>query len=432
MARFRMLKAAADTVCLAAIPILICSTLIYRSEALALRSHVALLEQRTRRLAEEGHDSRGDEPVHPLLRRALGLDVAALKRIQDSLVQQMNAQQHLRWERVLQGPLKAHYKSAAQDFYVRLHGLLFEINLLPLATWGDRDFKDQANDIPNHAWLPEAMTAGRGIGGNLPRLGLNVFLLNHSKRHQSRHHRHLPSNATCLGVDNPAYLKLFPDCGTRLWSLKYQPDQAWSPRPPRFDYAHKWLSLDLMSLTSPESAGAASAMFDLIVIQETFEHIRYPFAAAKGLYHLLKPGGLVLWTAPFTTRYHLIPGDYFRYTFDGARQLFVAAGFKIVGLHKFGDSAMATGNDLGFGSGDFTIEHIKASLVQNIVYEGMGYEDGGAAWVSSNREALYMSAALAARRPLRDFTVEESRSHIGGALSMTRPPRHTAGRVTSG
>ena len=33
---------------------------------------------------------------------------------------------------------------------------------------------------------------------------------------------------------------------------------------------------------------------------------------------LLKPGGLCVWVAPFTAKYHLVPGDFFRYTLDGA------------------------------------------------------------------------------------------------------------------
>ena len=79
---------------------------------------------------------------------------------------------------------------------------------------------------------------------------------------------------------------------------------------------------------------------------------------------LLKPGGLVLWTAPFSTKFHLIPGDYFRYTVDGARALFVDAGFEVVGLHRMGDTALATGYDLGFGSADFTPRHLKAKLLR--------------------------------------------------------------------
>ena len=141
---------------------------------------------------------------------------------------------------------------------------------------------------------------------------------------------------------------------TSIGVCKYTPDNPAAPRQPRLNQKRRLLHLDLMSVQSAALAGKAHEKFDLAVNQETFEHIRFPYRAATALYHLLRPGGMVLWTAPFSTRFHLIPGDYFRYSFDGARALFVDAGFRIAGLAKFGDSAMSSGYNLGFGSADFT------------------------------------------------------------------------------
>ena len=170
-------------------------------------------------------------------------------------------------------------------------------------------------------------------------------------------------------------------------------------------------TLDLMSVQSPEAAGKAHAMFNLVVLQETFEHIRFPYRAAAAVYHLLKPGGLVLWTGPFSTKFHLIPGDYFRYTVDGARALFVDAGFEIVGLHKMGDTALATGYDLGLGSADFTPQHLQAKLLQEVTEpEGKAYT------ATTPQEALYISSAVAARKPLDGA----QRSGTVAALSMGR------------
>ena len=211
------------------------------------------------------------------------------------------------------------------------------------------------------------------------------------------------------------YLPVIPGCAReRMWSLKYEPDNPARPRKPRLDYRKRWMMLDLMSVSSPQRAGQAQAMFDLAIMQETFEHIRFPYQAAAALYQLLKPGGLVLWTAPFSTKFHLISGDYFRYTVDGARALFADAGFEIVGLHKLGDTALATGYDLGFGSADFTPAHLEAKLLQDILApEGKAFE------ATASQEALYISSAVAARKPLN----HTQRSRTGAALSMVRHGR---------
>ena len=129
------------------------------------------------------------------------------------------------------------------------------------------------------------------------------------------------------------------------------------------------------------------------------------------LFHLLRPGGLVLRTAPFSTRFHLIPGDYFRYSFDGARAIFSDAGFEIDGLFKFGDTAMASGYDLGFGSADFTAAHLRQRLVQNVTQP-----DGKAVWACADAEALYVGSAVAARKR-NDGQRSEA---LGTALKMGR------------
>ena len=45
-----------------------------------------------------------------------------------------------------------------------------------------------------------------------------------------------------------------------------------------------------------------------------FEHIAEPWLAAKHMYRILKPGGLMFHTAPFAYFYHAAPADFWRYT----------------------------------------------------------------------------------------------------------------------
>ena len=387
--------------------------LSYRNDVLSLREELSTM----RRLAERQeaapqwmythNPSPRASVVHGMLRRALGVNGTVLEQVQHDLIQRMGAP-GFRWERLRHGPLRPKYASLAADLFVRLHALLFELQLLPLGQWGNRQF-DHPEDHPLPRWLRDAMQEGRATG-NLERLGINIFF----RRYEAR----VPPSARCLEVDAVTYLKMFKHCHGDSWSLKYQPDKMASPRKPRLDMTRKFVALDLMSMSSAEMAGEAAARFDLIVVQEVFEHIRYPYQATLGLYHLLKPGGFALFTAPFSLKFHLIPGDYFRYTIDGARQLFLAAGFDIVGLHKFGDSAMGTGNDLGFGTGDFTVAHINQSLLQTIVDDGQGLDDGQASFATTNAESLYLGVAVAARRPLTDRTPEGLRSRLSKPLTM--------------
>ena len=384
--------------------ILLVTTLFYRSEAHMLREQMTheRLRHRRRRLAEEQCVTPGEATpsVHPLLERALGVNGTILQQVQHDLVQRIGLP-GFRWDRVHTSPLRPKYKSLAADVFVRLHALLFEQKLLPLRTWGGREFDQETRP----EWLRKSMSIGRN-NENLLRLAVSFFLQKHIPR--------VPSGSVCLGIDDTSLLKCIPACHTR-WSLKYQPDEPWNPRKARLDPhpSRLFVALDLMSMHNATMAGDASSMFDLLVVQETFEHIRYPYQAAQGLYHLLKPGGLAFWTAPFSTRYHLIPGDYFRYTFDGARQIFLAAGFEVVALYKIGDSAIASGNDLAFGAGDFTAEHLRQSLLQTIVAA-----DGKSHSVEQKDEAMYIGSAIVVRRPLEDLTPRAEHKKIGKSLLM--------------
>jgi SAM-dependent methyltransferase len=105
------------------------------------------------------------------------------------------------------------------------------------------------------------------------------------------------------------------------------------------------LHADLTKLESGAPAGVPS--FDLIVCNEVLEHVPDPFAATRSLYALLKPGGLVIFTAPFACRQHL-GWDFFRYTVSGAAQIFSEAGFKVLIQQRVGNTYLASGFVLGF------------------------------------------------------------------------------------
>ena len=106
--------------------------------------------------------------------------------------------------------------------------------------------------------------------------------------------------------------------------------------------------------------------FDLVVCNYVFEHVSHPHMGVRALFNLLRPGGLLFFAVPFNEQFHLIPGDFYRYTLDGARSLLTDAGFEIIHAHKLGDSEMASGYMLGFGVGDFDESHLDSKLLQPV------------------------------------------------------------------
>lgn len=68
--------------------------------------------------------------------------------------------------------------------------------------------------------------------------------------------------------------------------------------------------------------------FDVIFCLSVLEHCNHPWLVAANVEPLLKPGGLLLLSAPFQWRVHAYPSDYFRYTFYGLRVLFQNIDFQ--------------------------------------------------------------------------------------------------------
>jgi SAM-dependent methyltransferase len=69
--------------------------------------------------------------------------------------------------------------------------------------------------------------------------------------------------------------------------------------------------------------------FDLIIADQVFEHLLWPYRAARNVHAMLKPGGHFINTAPFLIRVHENPVDCSRWTELGMKHLLAEAGFDI-------------------------------------------------------------------------------------------------------
>src|SRR5262249_18868680 len=68
--------------------------------------------------------------------------------------------------------------------------------------------------------------------------------------------------------------------------------------------------------------------FDIIIAEQVFEHLLWPYRAARNVLTMLNPGGSFLVTTPFLIKLHE-PVDCTRWTETGMKHLLAEAGFPI-------------------------------------------------------------------------------------------------------
>jgi len=67
--------------------------------------------------------------------------------------------------------------------------------------------------------------------------------------------------------------------------------------------------------------------FDVVIADNVFEHLRYPWRAARNVHAMLRPGGWFINLTPFLIRRHAVPIDCTRWTETGMLHLLEEAGF---------------------------------------------------------------------------------------------------------
>jgi SAM-dependent methyltransferase len=72
--------------------------------------------------------------------------------------------------------------------------------------------------------------------------------------------------------------------------------------------------------------------FDRIVFNQVLEHLPEPITVLKELHRVLKPGGLMICSAPLYYEEHEQPYDFYRYTQFGHRHLFDRSSFEMLSI----------------------------------------------------------------------------------------------------
>lgn len=102
-------------------------------------------------------------------------------------------------------------------------------------------------------------------------------------------------------------------------------------------------------LTYPEfdiCSQTVDRQFDLIIADQVFEHLKWPYRAGRNVYSMLKPGGHFVVATPFLIRVHKVPIDCSRWTEDGLSYLLQECGFPAgeIQTGSWGNRACVKGN----------------------------------------------------------------------------------------
>ncbi len=102
-----------------------------------------------------------------------------------------------------------------------------------------------------------------------------------------------------------------------------------------------WNGFDFKSFTKTEYPGfdicedVLDRKFDLIIADQVFEHLLWPYRAGKNVYEMLRPGGYFIVATPFLVKVHNIPHDCSRWTETGIKYFLAECGFPFLSSVDF-------------------------------------------------------------------------------------------------
>jgi SAM-dependent methyltransferase len=108
-----------------------------------------------------------------------------------------------------------------------------------------------------------------------------------------------------------------------------------------------------------DATGIPKGTFDAVICTQVFNQLAWPEKAAVSIFQLLRPGGVLLLTAPFLNPVDKAPTDFRRFTPDALDLILRAAGFAIDSISFGGNSNVGLGSLLGMVMEDFSIAEME-------------------------------------------------------------------------
>ena len=94
---------------------------------------------------------------------------------------------------------------------------------------------------------------------------------------------------------------------------------------------YKFKSFDQMNFPEHDICNEVygNKKYDLIIADNVWEHLKYPYKATRNVFSMLNAGGYFLVITPFLIRVHEVPIDCTRWTEDGLKYFLNESGFNL-------------------------------------------------------------------------------------------------------
>lgn len=134
-----------------------------------------------------------------------------------------------------------------------------------------------------------------------------------------------------LGCGEGPYASLLQSLGTTVVGCDRR------PRPP-----YPAICADVIRLPFRDES------FDMVFSTQVLEHVPDPKAMLESAWRVLRPGGVLLMTAPQMVALHEAPYDFFRYTQFGVHHLLSQARFRNIEINGMGGFSSMVAQQLEF------------------------------------------------------------------------------------
>ena len=111
-----------------------------------------------------------------------------------------------------------------------------------------------------------------------------------------------------------------------LNTLEISAGETWRDIPFR---TYRTLDYPNHDICAPLIDPALNDAFDLIIADQVFEHLLWPYRAGRNVFQMLRPGGRFMIMTPFLIRVHEVPYDCSRWTETGLRYFLAECGFPL-------------------------------------------------------------------------------------------------------